>query len=93
VIRAVANGRRVIPRVAHPIGDLLRNRLDSDEERMVFGTSLAGISSEDVAETLGIGMRELSELRGRILVRLEPLPSESALPGTGLASQWTPTGS
>ncbi len=84
-IRAVARGRRLIPRVAHPMGDLLRNRLDSDEERMIFGMLLAGIPSEVVAETLGISMRELSERRSRMLTKLEPLPSESAISGAGHA--------
>jgi DNA-binding NarL/FixJ family response regulator len=80
-IRAVARGRRLIPRVAHPIGDLLRNRLDSDEERMIFGMLLAGIPPETVAETLGVTVRELSERRSRMLAKLEPLPSESAPAG------------
>jgi DNA-binding NarL/FixJ family response regulator len=80
-IRAVARGRRLIPRVAHPIGDVLRDRLDSDEERMIFGMFLAGIPRETVAETLGVSLRELSERQSRMLAKLEPLPSESALEG------------
>jgi DNA-binding NarL/FixJ family response regulator len=85
VIRAVARGRRLIPRVAHPIGDLLRDRLTSDEERMIFGMSLAGISGEDIAETLGLSMPELAQRRGRILMQLEPLPSENTTSAAGHA--------
>lgn len=82
-IRAVARGRRVIPRVAAPIGDLLRDRLDNDEERVIFGMLLAGIPGALIAERLGISMRELSERRSQMLVKLEPLPGEPALLRTG----------
>jgi two-component system, NarL family, response regulator DevR len=78
-IRAVARGRRLLPRVAHPMRDLLRARLDSDEQRMILGMLLAGIHGEVIAERLGINLRELSEQRTRMLAKLERLPGERTL--------------
>lgn len=84
-IRSVARGRRLIPRIAQPMGDLLRSRLESDRELMIFGMLLAGIRGEVVAERLGIDMRELAEQRSRMLAKLEPLPGEVAIPRVGHA--------
>jgi DNA-binding NarL/FixJ family response regulator len=84
-IRAVARGRRLLPRVAPPMRDLLRARLDGDEEEMIFGMLLAGIRGEVIAERLGISTRELAERRTRMLARLERLPGERAPAGAGPA--------
>jgi len=78
-IRAVARGRRLLPRVAPPMRDLLRRRLDDDEEQLIFGMLLAGIRGEVIAERLGVSMRELSDRRTRMLASLERLPGERVL--------------
>jgi DNA-binding NarL/FixJ family response regulator len=75
-IRSVARGRKLIPRVRRDMVGLLDDRLDDDGERMILGMLLAGIDSEEIAETLRIGEQELAERRTQMLAKLEPLPGE-----------------
>lgn len=80
-VRSVARGRRMLPRVAHPMGDMLRRRLD-DVEQQVFGMLLAGISRTDIEQTLGMTPHELEARRAAMLVKLEPLPGEGVDPAS-----------
>jgi DNA-binding NarL/FixJ family response regulator len=75
-IRSVHRGRRLLPRVPRSMADLLRRRLE-DDEQMMFGMLLAGIPEREIANTLAIGAEELAARRGQMLVKLEALPGES----------------
>jgi DNA-binding NarL/FixJ family response regulator len=76
VIRAVARGVRVLPRVSQPMADMLRRRLD-DREQQIFGMLLAGISRLEIARTLGISPVELEPCETAMLNKLEALPGET----------------
>jgi len=80
-VRAVANGRKLLPRVPQAMADLLRERLD-DREQVAFGMLLAGIGRPEICDTVQISARELSALEASMLVKLETLPGE-AEPGRG----------
>lgn len=82
-VRAIARGRKLLPRVPSDMTGLLRNRLDGDRERMVFAMLLAEIDDAQIARTLGLGEDELFALRTRMLTRLEPLPGEPPASGIG----------
>jgi DNA-binding NarL/FixJ family response regulator len=77
-IRTVWRGRRMIPRVHHATTGALRDRLDDDRERMVFGMLLAGIADEQIARTLRLSVRDLAATRAEMLVKLEALPVRPA---------------
>jgi DNA-binding NarL/FixJ family response regulator len=78
-VRSVAQGRRMLPRVAPPMADMLCRRLD-DVEQAVFGMLLAGISRTDIEQTLGMTDGELASREAAMLVKLEPLPGEGVDP-------------
>lgn len=82
VIRSVARGVRVLPRVPQPMADMLRRRLE-DREQQIFGMLLAGISRLQIARTLGISPAELESREAAMLNKLEALPGEKADPGGG----------
>ncbi len=48
-IRSVHRGRRLLPRVPHSMADLLRRRLE-DDEQMMFGMLLAGIPESEIEQ-------------------------------------------
>ena len=74
-VRAVNRGRRVLPKPAQPIADMLRRRLD-ETEQPIFGMLMAGIPRKEIARTLGMSARELSSREGLMLRKLEVLPGE-----------------
>ena len=74
-IRSVARGRRVLPPVPHWLGDVLRRRLDH-EEQAIFGMLLAGIKLAEVAETLALSEAGLESRLWAMLDRLETVASE-----------------
>ena len=78
-VRSVARGRRMLPRVARPMGDMLRRRLD-DLEQQVFGMLLAGLSRTDIQQTLSMSAGELETREAAMLVKLERLPGEGVDP-------------
>ncbi|HTQ67207.1 MAG TPA: response regulator transcription factor [Solirubrobacteraceae bacterium] len=75
-IRAVARGRVLLPRVPPPMVQLLRARLDGDEQ-IAFGMLLAGIPDAEVERALDLSAEELLRRRTRILGKLEALPGEA----------------
>lgn len=80
-VRSVTHGRRVLPRVAQPIADMQRRRLD-DTEQPIFGMLMAGITRPEIARTLGMSARELSSREVTMLRKLEVLPGETTLSGS-----------
>ena len=85
-IRAVAHGRRLIPRVSHELAGALRARLAGHDERMILRMLLAGVRGEDIARTIGIDERELARRRGRMLAKLEAPPGEPTAGGARLGA-------
>ena len=81
-VRAVAGGRRLLPRVPQPTADLLRRRLD-ESEQVTFGMLLAGIGRSEICETLKITSAELAAHVTSIIDKLESLPGEIASPEPG----------
>jgi len=78
-VRAVARGRRVLPKVSRPMADMLRRRLD-DTEQPIFGMLMAGIPRSEITKTLGMTTRELSSREAGMLRKLEVLPGEATAP-------------
>jgi DNA-binding NarL/FixJ family response regulator len=74
-IRAVAHGRRLLPRVPAPMVGMLRERLE-DDERLTFDMLLAGVPRKDIGQALGIEDDELVSRETSILAKLEALPGE-----------------
>ncbi len=74
-IRAVARGRRLLPRIPRPLADMLSRRLN-DAELPIFGMLLAGLSRDDVRQTLHISEAELASRETAMLSKLEALPGE-----------------
>jgi len=83
-IRAVARGRRLLPRVPQPLADLLSRRL-TDAELPIFGMLLSGITREEICAGLHISPAELASREATMLHRLEALPGEidDRRPGEG----------
>ncbi len=80
VIRFVARGARVLPRVPQPMADMLRRRLE-DREQQIFGMLLAGMSRLEIERTLGISPVELESCEAAMLNKLGALPGEMVGPG------------
>lgn len=76
-VRAVYRGRRVLPKPAQPIADMLRRRLD-ETEQPIFGMLMAGIPRNEIARILGMSARELSSREGVMLRKLEVLPGDAS---------------
>ena len=74
-VRSVARGDSVLPRVAPPMADMLRRRLDRVEQQ-IFGMLLAGLSRVEIERMLGVSHDELESRQAAMLVKLEPLPGE-----------------
>jgi DNA-binding NarL/FixJ family response regulator len=74
-IRAVAHGRRLLPRVPRHLAGLLSRRLDN-RELPIFGMLIAGISGEEICQTMRISEVELTSRKAVMLSKLEALPGE-----------------
>jgi DNA-binding NarL/FixJ family response regulator len=81
-IRAVARGRRLLPRVPQPMAEMLRRRL-SEVEQAIFGMLLAGIPHVEILRTLAMSARDLASREDAMLHRLEALPGEWPTPPRG----------
>lgn len=88
-VRAVARGRRVLPKVSRPMADMLRRRL-ADPEQPIFGMLMAGIPRSEITKTLGMTTRELSSREAVMLRNLEVLPGEAAPPRRGDVERLVP---
>jgi two-component system, NarL family, response regulator DevR len=84
-IRAVARGRLLLPMVRGQFAEEIRARLD-DQEQAIYGMRLAGISTAEIARTLGISAggleSRLSEMLGKLEAPERParrLPERSML--------------
>ncbi len=75
-IRRVAGGRLLLPLVPLWLAELIRRRFDT-EEQAIFGMSLAGIASVEIAETLRISESGLESRLGEMLRKLETMDMES----------------
>jgi DNA-binding NarL/FixJ family response regulator len=73
-IRSVAAGHRDLPVVPHRLADILRRRLDH-EQQAIFGMLLAGIEPPEIAATLGLSSGGLESRLWDMLRRLETLPA------------------
>ena len=78
-VRSVNRGRRLLPKPAQPIADMLRRRLD-ETEQSIFGMLMAGIPRSQIGQTLGMSARELSSREAAMLRKLEVLPGEAPGP-------------
>jgi DNA-binding NarL/FixJ family response regulator len=76
-VRAVAAGRRELPRLPPRLADSLRRRLDH-EDQAIFGMLLAGLEPTEVASTLGVSAAVLESRLWELLRRLEGLPAAPA---------------
>lgn len=78
-IRSVAAGRLVMPLLPWQLGDVVRRRLDS-EQQAIYGMLLAGIAREEVAKTLGISAAGLDSRLWQMLHALERLDADPLPP-------------
>jgi DNA-binding NarL/FixJ family response regulator len=74
-VRAVAAGKRLLPRVPQPLAEMLRRRLD-EVEQPIFGMLLAGISRAEIGATLGLTRDQLASREAAMLRKLQALPGE-----------------
>src|SRR5689334_10211991 len=73
-IRTVASGHRDLPAVPPRLAEILRRRLDH-EQQAIFGMLLAGIRPLEIAATLGLSSAGLESRLWEMLRRLETLPA------------------
>jgi DNA-binding NarL/FixJ family response regulator len=74
-VRAVANGRRLLPKVPRALLASLSRRL-YDSEQLLFGMLLAGLDEIEIRQVLDVSAEELAVLEDAILFKLEALPGE-----------------
>jgi DNA-binding NarL/FixJ family response regulator len=73
-IRTVASGHRDLPAVPRRLAEILRRRLDH-EQQAIFGMLLAGIRPPEIGATLGLSSAGLESRLWEMLRRLETLPA------------------
>ena len=73
-IRRVASGHRDLPAVPPRLAEILRRRLDH-EQQAIFGMLLAGMRPPEIAATLGLSSGGLESRLWEMLRRLEALPA------------------
>jgi two-component system response regulator DevR len=74
-IRSVAHGRSLLPMVPWRLAEVMRRRLDG-EEQAIFGMSRAGIAQVEIAKTLRIPASGLESRMWDILRKLETMDME-----------------
>lgn len=77
-IRSVAAGRLMVPVLSWQLGDVIRRRLDS-EQQAIYGMLLAGIAPQEIARTLGISAGGLESRRWEMLRALEGFDADPLL--------------
>ena len=73
-IRRVSCGHRDLPAVPPRLAEVLRRRLDH-EQQAIFGMLLAGMQPPEIASTLGLSSGGLESRLWEMLRRLEALPA------------------
>jgi DNA-binding NarL/FixJ family response regulator len=76
-IRRVASGHRELPPVPPRLAEVLRRRLNH-EQQAIFGMLLAGIQPPEIAATLGLSSAAIESQLWELLRRLETLPSAAS---------------
>jgi two-component system, NarL family, response regulator DevR len=71
-VRVVAGGRSLMPMVPWELAEVMRRRLDG-EEQAIFGMSLAGITPDEIANTLGISESGLESRQWEMLRKLKAI--------------------
>jgi DNA-binding NarL/FixJ family response regulator len=74
-VRAVAHGRRLLPKPSQQLLATLRRRLH-ESEQVLFGLLLAGRPAGEIMQILRVSARQLAVLEDSILFKLEALPGE-----------------
>lgn len=69
-VRSAADGRLSLPAVSLQFAEVMRRRLDG-QEQAIFGMSLAGISRREIAKTLRMSESELESRLWEMLRKLE----------------------
>jgi DNA-binding NarL/FixJ family response regulator len=76
-IRRAAAGHRNLPPVPQRLAEILRRRLDH-EQQAIFGMLLAGIQPPEIAATLGLSSAAIESQLWELLRRLETLPAAAS---------------
>jgi DNA-binding NarL/FixJ family response regulator len=84
-IRAVAGGRSLLPMVPAELADVMRRRLDGDEQ-VIFGMSLARIPPPEIAKTLGISASGLESRQWEMLRKLKAMGADLETSAAGTRS-------
>ena len=69
-VRRVAQGHQLLPPIPEWLGDALRRRLDH-QEQAIFGLLLAGVTTQEVAATIGLSEAALESRLWSMLRKLE----------------------
>jgi DNA-binding NarL/FixJ family response regulator len=77
--RAVARGRRVLPRIPRPMAEMLSRRL-TDAELPIFVMLLGGIRRFEIRQALDISQPALAAHEAAMLSKIEALPGEMGDP-------------
>ncbi len=89
-VRRIAKGGWYPPSLTRSVAQLTRSRLHH-RDRAILAMLLAGLESDEIAQRLMIGPRELDERRGTMLLALAPTPTIGAVPWPHEPSQPSPT--
>lgn len=81
-IRAVARGRRVLPKIPRPMAEMLSRRL-TDAELPIFVMLLGGIRRFEIRQALDLSKPELAAREAAMLSKIEALPGEVRDPDAG----------
>jgi DNA-binding NarL/FixJ family response regulator len=79
-VRAAARGRARLPAVPPALAAAMRRRLTS-EDQAIFGMLLAGITVEDIADTLNLSPQAIDRRMWAMLHKLERLGSDAVAAG------------
>ncbi len=71
-IRIVADGRAVLPMLPWRVAEVMRERLD-DQEQAIYGMLVAGIPAPEIAQTLGLSPAYLQACLSEMVAKLESL--------------------
>jgi two-component system, NarL family, response regulator DevR len=84
-VRIVASGRSLLPKVPWELAEVMRRRLDG-EEQAIFGMSLAGITPAEIAKTLGLSESGLESRQWEMLRKLKGMGEDLETSADGAGS-------